>query len=160
MEDNCSESASQQAIGTITGYWVGFLLNVVLITLSIILIGEGETLTETPMIVLPWVINGAMIAIAIAKYPRFLTGYVISLAAVVVAALVYMPSCMATCMVAIILGMEPDGVGFSNGLDFWFWPFFFVIYLCLWLVGGLIFSRRYYKKALEKEGATAPEGNG
>jgi len=135
-----------KAVERITGYWTGFVVNLILIMVSLVILSEGQSLSNTPMIWLPWVINALILIGAIIKSPNFLTGYLIALAALGAASLLYVPSCMAACIAASALGMVND-----YGPDDGFFVFFFILYAGLWLAAGAYFSQRHYEKTVDKD---------
>lgn len=139
-----------KAVELISGYWTGFIVNLILIMVSLVFLSEGQSLSNTPMIWLPWAINALIFIGAIIMAPDFLIGYLIALAALFVAVLLYIPSCMATCIVATAFGLEPDVIA-PSGLEYWFWPLFFILYAGVWLAASAHFSHRHFEKAARKD---------
>ena len=151
MTELVKEDAHRKAIDQIAGYWSSFILNLILIVLALGVMADGDAISETPLAWLPWLFNGVIIAVSLFLYPAFATGYLIALAVIAGAALIYMPSCIATCLVATAIGIEPALPYSGSSLDYWFWPAFAFLYIILWALGGLFFSFRHYRKAAENE---------
>lgn len=129
----------------IAGFWTAFILNLMLIVLAIGLMMDRQELSETPMVWLPWLFNLLILVVALWKYGEFAVGYLMGIALFAVATILYMPSCIGTCLVVGMIGFAPDIPYYGSNLEYWFWPAFFILYVCLWALIGVYFSFRHYR---------------
>jgi len=136
---------NQRKVDRIAGYWAAFILNVTLILLIMIPSNQGKDVLNSPseiMIWFPWLANGLIMVISLLTNAQFAIGYLTAIGVLVVATILFVPSCMAACITAEALGLEPDANVNSNNL-LEIWPIFNMLYIIFWFLIGVFFTRRY-----------------
>ena len=166
MKQAKSQSSSRNvARNRVAGFWAAALVNIFLLLWTLLypqlfeFIGFSPTATSQVVTGLPWLLNGFLVFGSLVVNPQFTIGYMVSLAFVGSAALLYLPSCLATCLTMSIvvegaadlnaprLGMNwPDNLDTLEG----FLICFTALYVVFWLAGGLLWSRRMLKGSKPK----------
>lgn len=143
MKKMAHDEKLDSAVARIAGFWVAYFVNVLIISLFLVKMDEVGDLSSSPLFMaLPWAVNGLFLAALMTRSPRYGLGYLIGLGFLVVEAVLYVPSCFASCMALTAVGLEPD----VNTLDpFVVW--FTLSYVVAWCLAGLGLSIWHFKRA-------------
>jgi hypothetical protein len=138
-ETKCDKRKDQLA-----GFWIFTIVNVpilvfvavneLLSTITFQTISSSDWFT-TAVTILPWVINLVIISVGLLLRPQFATGFLVALAMWAIASFLYVPSCMATC---IVIGGDYDSESFFYC--------FTGLYLLIWLGLGAWRSYKLYNR--------------
>jgi hypothetical protein len=136
-----------RALFRLVGFWASTVVN--LLFLIPVAINSDEyglpSMEEYPLpLLIPWVVNGILLlGPSIIVSSEFAVGYITSLGILAVASLLYVPSCLVTC---IITGGVLEIISLDLGQAFSFPECFLLMYVLAWLAMAGWFSQRIYRR--------------